>query len=87
MDKSEIESGTQAATEISKTILKLIEKGIDSSAIAVATTGIGLAMLIEHYGQSNGSEIGHGLVEKAKTGELKVFPGLLAANGNGKVAD
>jgi|SaaInlStandDraft_7_1057024.scaffolds.fasta_scaffold134995_1 hypothetical protein len=87
MSSTEIEAGTLAATEISKTILELINKGIDPSAISIAATGVALAMLTEHYGMVNGGEIGHELVEKAKSGELKLYPGLKAANANTIVDD
>jgi len=87
MNSADIESGTLAATEISKKILELVKQGADPAAIAIATTGIGLAMLMEHYGQVNGEEIGHGLVERAKDGELKIYQRVMADNANKKTGD
>ncbi len=84
MTTSDIKSGTRAATAVSEKILELIDEGIDPASISIAVSGLGLAMLIQHYGKINGGEIGNGLIEKAKSGELQLFPALKAANINTK---
>lgn len=82
MENKEIEDGTIAATEITKTILGLIDRGINPSSISVAAAGVSIAMLIHQHGNFDGDQIAQGLLNKAKAGELTLFAGLKATNIN-----
>ncbi len=81
--KADVEAGTQASTEIQTLIVRLLEQGIDAKAIAIATCGIGAAMVVHHFGEG-GEEIGHGLIDSAKRGDLDVYSALTVANTNKK---
>ncbi len=82
MHMPNVETGTLAATEISKKIIDLIKSGVQPADIAIATTGVGIAMLSEHFGPESAGEISYGLIEKARLGELPLYPALKAANTN-----
>lgn len=82
--KANTEDGTKASTEIQLLILRMLEQGLDPKAIAIATCGIGAAMLTKQYGKEDANQIGHGLVESADRGELPLIPALTAANANPK---
>ncbi|NQU62289.1 MAG: hypothetical protein HQ512_14250 [Rhodospirillales bacterium] len=78
------QDGTKASTEIQLAILRMLEEGLDPKAIAIATCGIGAAMLNKHYSKLDAGQIGIGLVESASRGELPLIPALTAANANPK---
>ncbi|MBT3358098.1 MAG: hypothetical protein HN403_00550 [Rhodospirillales bacterium] len=81
-DSTNTQDGTKASTEIQLLIVKMLEEGLDAKAIAIATCGIGAAMLTKQFGNDDAAQIGFGLVESAGRGELPLIPALTAANAN-----
>jgi len=82
MSNANFEDGMNASVAIQKTIVRLMREGLDPRSISLVTASIGAAMLVEHYGRTNGPEISKGLVEKAVAGELETYPALKTANQN-----
>jgi len=82
MSKANFEDGMNASVAIQNTIMGLMREGLDPRSISLVTASIGAAMLIEHYGPTNGPEISKGLLEKAVNGELETYPALKTANQN-----
>ncbi|MBC8157951.1 MAG: hypothetical protein ISR44_08060 [Rhodospirillales bacterium] len=83
-DQASTKDGTRASTEIQLLIVKLLAEGIDPKAIAIATCGVGSAMLTKQFSQPDATQIGYGLVESAARGDLPLIPALTATNANPK---
>ena len=84
MSDANFEDGQRASVAVQTTIFELLDQDLDPCSISLATTSIGAAMLINHYGKINGIEIVIGLLQYAIDGKLEINLALKVANQNAK---